>query len=141
MSKRLNEKFLDAYIQLDRNCCDKFGVSVSGVTEYINRLNNARFAPGRDDALPRLVRYRGIRNKLAHEVASIRRLNEVTKQDVAWIKKFDRDLTRKKDPLSVYLRKARGYARRKKAKAIITWGAVGLAVIAVLAIVLAFLLK
>ncbi len=141
MSKRLNETFLDAYIQLDRNCCDKFGVSVSGVTEYINRLNNARFAPGRDDALPRLVRYRGIRNKLAHDVSSIKKLNEVTKQDITWIKKFDRDLVRKKDPLSVYLRKARGYARRKKALAVLTVTGVVLLIAAIAAVVIAFNLK
>ena len=62
MSKRLNERFLSSYIELEKTCCEKFGVPTGGVTEYINRLNNARFAPGRDEALPRLVRYRGTRN-------------------------------------------------------------------------------
>ena len=58
--KKINEAFYAGYIELDRDCCEKFGVSSGGVTEYINRLNNARFAPGRDDVLPRLVRYRNL---------------------------------------------------------------------------------
>ncbi len=114
MSRRLNERFLACYIELEKNCGDKFGVSAGGVTEYINRLNNARFAPGRDEALPRLVRYRGIRNKMVHDIASLRKESEITKVDIAWIKRFNRDVAKHKDPISVYLRKARGYARRKK---------------------------
>ena len=62
MSKRINEKFLKVFSELDRLCCEKFGVSTGGVTEYITRLNNARYAPDREQTLPRLVRYRNIRN-------------------------------------------------------------------------------
>ena len=114
MGKRINERFLAKYIELDRNCSDKFGVTTGGVTEYINRLNNASLAPGRDEALPRLVKYRNLRNKLAHEVGALRRMDEITKQDVAWIVKFNRMLMRKRDPISAYLRQARRYVRLRK---------------------------
>ena len=110
MSKKINEVFLSEYIELDKNCCEKFGTSTGGVTEYINRLNNARFAPGRDDVLPRLVRYRNTRNKMAHEVGALTKSEEITKADVKWIRAFDK----KNDPISLYLRKARKYIRRRR---------------------------
>ena len=114
MGKRINERFLASYMELDKDCCDKFGVTTGGVTEYINRLNNARLAPGRDDVLPRLVRYRNLRNKFSHEVGALRRVDEITKVDVHWIRTFNRDLIRKRDPISAYLKKARRYVRRRK---------------------------
>ena len=123
MGKRLNERFLASYIELDKDCCEKFGVAAGGVTEYINRLNNARFAPNREEVLPRLVRYRNLRNKMAHEIGSLRKLNEVTKTDITWIRKFDRDIIKKKDPISSYLKRARRYARRRRLKRYLTAGA------------------
>ena len=114
IGRRLNERFLASYIELDRNCCEKFGVSVGGVTEYINRLNNARFAPDREEALPRLVKYRNIRNKMAHELGSLRKMNDVTKDDLKWIRGFNKDINKRRDPISKYLRRARRYARRRK---------------------------
>ncbi len=114
VGKRLNHNFLEVYKELDRDCCEKFGVTSGGITEYINRLNNARFAPERDDVLPRLVRYRNIRNKFAHDVGSIRKSDEISKADVKWVRGFNKDLIKKRDPISTYLRKARRYARRKK---------------------------
>ena len=114
MGKRLNHNFLEVYKELDRDCCEKFGVTSGGVTEYINRLNNARFAPERDDVLPRLVRYRNIRNKFAHDVGSIRKSDEISKADIKWVRGFNKDLIKKLDPISTYLRKARRYARRRR---------------------------
>lgn len=114
VGKRLNHSFLEIYKELDRDCCEKFGVTSGGVTEYINRLNNARFAPERDDVLPRLVRYRNIRNKFAHDVGSIRKSDEISKADIKWVRGFNKDLVKKRDPISTYLRKARRYARRRK---------------------------
>ncbi len=114
MGKKLNHQFLEMYKGLDRDCCEKFGVTTGGVTEYINRLNNARFAPDRDDVLPRLVRYRNIRNKFAHDIGSIRKSDEISKPDLKWLRIFNKDIVKKRDPISVYLRKARRYARRRK---------------------------
>ncbi len=132
MGRRLNERFLANYIELDKNCCEKFGVATGGVTEYINRLNNARFAPGREEALPRLVKYRNLRNKMAHELGSLRKMNDVTKADVAWIHKFDKDITKRRDPISSYLKKARRYARRRRIKRYVTAGAIAASVLFVL---------
>ncbi len=112
--KRLNEAFLNLYIEVDKACCQKFGISTGGLSDYINRLINARFAPGRDEALPKLVKYRNIRNKLAHEGGALENDTEVVKADLKWLEHFKKSLDRKKDPFSVYLRKARRYARRRR---------------------------
>lgn len=117
---RLNERFLASYISLDKNCCEKFGIANGGVTEYINRLNNTRFAPEREEALARLVRYRNIRNKMAHEIGSLRKMSEITKLDLKWIRTFDKDVAKGRDPISKYLKRARRYAMRRKAKRFIT---------------------
>ena len=139
MGRRLNERFLASYLELDKRCCEKFGVATGGITEYINRLNNARFAPGREDALPRLVKYRNIRNRMAHEIGSLRKMNDVTKTDIKWIKKFDRDVAHRRDPISSYLKRARRYARRRRLKRYITlFAAIALVI---LSIIVFFLVK
>ncbi len=134
VGKRINEQFMSCYLELDKECCEKFGVTTGGVTEYINRLNNARFAPNRDDVLPRLVRYRNMRNKFAHEVGAIRRADELTKADISWLRAFGRDIVRKRDPISAYLKKTRKTARQKKLRRIFYIGA--FAVIVILSILL-----
>ena len=140
MQARLNQNFLEHYLELDRACCEKFGVVAGGVTEYINRLNNARFAPGRDNVLPRLVKYRNIRNKFSHEAGALRSCTELERADVRWLRAFSRDLDRKKDPLSLYLRRARRYARRRRTRKYTLIGAAFLAlVIAVAVLVLWYL--
>ena len=108
MGRKINEVFLSEYIELDRDCCEKFGINTGGVTEYINRLNNARFAPGRDDVLPRLVRYRNMRNRLVHE-KNASKVIDVSKKDINWINKFEKRLKKGRDPISTYLRNERIY--------------------------------
>ncbi len=125
--KKLNEKFLNSYMELDRILCDKLGVSTGGVTEYINRLSNTRFAPRRDEVLPMLVKYRNIRNVFAHEPGALKKNDDLTKADVKWIKKFTRDLEKRKDPISAYLRKARRFARHRRIRRYVIAGAVILA--------------
>ena len=137
MGRKLNERFFACYLELDRDCCEKFGISSGGVTEYINRLNNARFAPGREEALPRLVKYRNIRNKMAHEVGSLRRMSDINKADITWVRKFNKDIIRRKDPISAYLKRARRYARNRRIKRYVTAAALFLA--AALGIVVYFL--
>ena len=114
MSRKLNEKFLNNFLELDKLCCEKFGVATNGVTEYINRLNNARFAPERDEVLPRLVKYRNLRNRFAHEPQAIRKCDDIAKADIKWVAKFKKTVKGKKDPISKYLKKARRFARRRK---------------------------
>ena len=139
MGRRLNERFLSSYIELDKSCCEKFGVATGGITEYINRLNNARFAPGREEALPRLVRYRNLRNKMAHESGSLRKMNDVTKADIRWLRKFERDVSKRRDPISSYIKRARRYARRRRIKRYFTLGAILLLII--MGIVIFFLIR
>ena len=115
MSKKFNEKFLNNFIALDKVCCEKFGVAINGVTEYINRLNNARFAPDRDEVLPTLVKYRNLRNRFAHEPEALKKSDDLKKADCKWVKKFTKSVKGKKDPISKYLKKARRFARRRKA--------------------------
>ena len=124
MSKKINEKFLNAYSELNRNCCEKFGVSNGGVTEYINRLGNTRFAPRRDEVLHHLVQYRNINNVFIHEARAIKKNDEIMKADLAWIKHFNRDLLRKKDPISAYLKKARRYARHRRIRRYLIAGSI-----------------
>ena len=116
MSKKINEAFLKAYNELEALCCEKFGVATGGVAEYINRLNNAKFAPDRDEVLPRLVRYRNINKRFVFEPSAVkdRKNNDVAKADVKWINGFTKDVQKKKDPIAKYLKKARRYARSKK---------------------------
>lgn len=137
VGRRINEKFLASYMELDKDCCEKFGVTIGGVTEYINRLNNARFAPGRDDVLPRLVRYKNLKTKFDHEVGAIRRVDELTKVDIRWLREFDRALQRKRDPISLYLRKAKKYARRKKLRRVIYAVTAGVIILLVVLLVIA----
>ena len=118
-NNRLNSLFLNSYIELDKICSQKFGKSSGGVTEYINRLVNSRFAPMRDDVLPRLLKYRNARNRIAHEEGALAQMNEITKLDLKWLDSFKSDLLKKRDPLSVYLRKARKYAKRRRIRRII----------------------
>lgn len=129
MSKRVNEAFLNHYMELDKLCCAKFGITSGGVGEYINRLNNARFAPDRDEVLPRLVRYRNIHKRFYYEPGAMRKDKEITSKDIAWIKRFKRDIARKKDPISQYLKKAKRYALKKKLAAFI-WVLLVLALLA-----------
>ena len=130
MGRKLNEKFVNNFIELDKLCCEKFGVASNGVTEYVNRLNNARFAPNRDEVLPELVKYRNLRNRFAHEPQALRKSSDISKADVKWVAKFKKSTKKKKDPISKYLKKARRFARRRKAGKIVL-GLVALAAIGV----------
>lgn len=138
---KINETFLNTFIEVDKTCSAKFGVSGSGVNEYINRLRNARFAQGRDEVLPRLVRYTNLRNRIAHEAGALRQIDEITKADVKWLSSFEKILEKKKDPLSLYLRKARRYARRRRVlRALLCVGIIALVLAAAVGTVLYFIL-
>ena len=133
-NRKINEKFLSAYIELDKLCCAKFGVEINGVTEYINRLQNARFAPNRDELLKTLGKYRNLRNRFAHEPQAIRKCDDISKADVKWVGKFKKSVKGKKDPISKYLKKARRFARRRKTGKILL-GLIVLAAIVVAGVV------
>ena len=116
MSKKINKKFLKLYVELDSKCCDRLGIKAGGVTEYINRLESAKFAPKRDEVLDSLNKYRNIRNILANDPKAMKKSKILTKYDLKWIKKFNKTLKKKKDSISAYLKKARKFARNRKIK-------------------------
>lgn len=141
MGRKQNEKFLDLYIALDKACADKFDMATGGVTEYINRLNNARFAPERDKVLAALIRYRAVRNALVHDPQQMKKNADIQKSDIAWMKLFSRRLARKQDPISCYLKKARRYVRRRRAKRVLLTGFFLLLLLLIFTIVLLLVLK
>ena len=113
MSKRRNEKFVDAFIALDRACCDKFGIGAGGVTEYIKRLDHAHRADKREIVLPTLVRYRNLRNRFAYEPNLVKKSNDVNGKDIKWMKKFTKSILKNKDTLAVYVKKtAKSYNKK-----------------------------
>ena len=116
MGKRIKEAFFEKYDELDKLCLKKFGVEKMGVSEYITRLNNARFAPSRDEVLPRLVKVRNIKNALSDESTPKKDAPEVTKGEVKWLHGFSRSLEKKRDPLSLYLKRAYRHAKLRKVR-------------------------
>ena len=130
MSKRINEAFFEEYIKLDELCRKKFGIEKMGVTEYITRLNNARFAPSRDEVLPRLVKLRNLRNSLAHDEGALLTSSDITKGELKWLRDFIKALEKKRDPLSLYLRRAHRHARLRRARKYIILSFLGLVAIA-----------
>ena len=138
VSRRVNEKFLELYMELDRLCCERFGNQSGGVTEYINRLNNARFAPDRDEVLPKLVNYRSIKYRFAAEPGIMKRSDELSGADVDWMRRFVKYFRKKKDPISAYVKRARRYMRMRKIRRI--FAVVGLLLLLGLAAALAILM-
>ena len=129
-NSKINQAFLCAYIDLDKACAEKLDTK-SGITDYIKKLTDTRYAPGRENALHRLVKYRSIRNRIAHEPGAIKNIDTVTKADVVWLKGFFKEVKRGKDPVSLYLKAASKRAGRGALKRTLI-----LAAIAVLAVAL-----
>ena len=115
MINKTNVSFLTAYIELDKICCRRFGIQSGGVSMYINKLVQERFVPEREEILPRLIRYRTLRNKLAHEDGALNGITEIEKGDMKWIQSFAKTVSKKKDPISLYEGRADRYVRGKKA--------------------------
>ena len=84
MINKTNVSFLTAYIELDKICCRRFGIQSGGVSMYINKLVQERFVPEREKILPRLIRYRNLRNKLAHEDGALNGITEIEKSDTEY---------------------------------------------------------
>jgi hypothetical protein len=118
MSK-VNMSFFNAYLELDKVCAQKFGKTRGGVSAYIERLVDLRFAPERSDVLPKLLKYRKMRNIIAHEEHAFSELDEITSSDVKWVKRFARSVNMRRDPVSRYERKAKLYAIWKKVRLVL----------------------
>lgn len=101
--------FFKAYIELDNACAARLGVDKHGVSAYINRLVEMRFAKGRSEVLPKLIKYRNYRNTIAHEEGAMKDLDAITKADIQWLNRFTKSIIRRRDPVSLYESKARRY--------------------------------
>ena len=115
MGKRQNQSFLVNYIKLDKACSDMLEIKSGGVSEYINKIG-ASSIPERKELMSRLVKYRGIRNKLAHEVGALDKMSEINGEDIKWVKSFEKSVSSGRDPYSLYQKKLRKSTKGYKAK-------------------------
>ena len=99
---KINMSFFNAYLELDKICAQRLEINRGGVSAYIGRLVELRFAPNRSEVLPRYI--------MVHEEGAFAELDEITKADVVWLNRFARSVARRSDPVSRYERKARNYA-------------------------------
>ena len=136
MLNKTNISFLTAYIELDKTCCRRFGIQSGGVSTYINKLVYERQVPEREEILPRLIRYRNLRNKLAHDEGALNGITEIVKSDLKWLAAFSKTVAKKKDPLSVYEERTRVRVGGSKAGSVIM-----VIILALLAIAAVFALK
>ena len=126
---KINMSFFNAYLELDKACANLLEVSRGGVSAYINKLAEFRFAPERSEVLPKLIQYRKLRNIIAHEEGAFVELDEIIKADIKWLNHFTYLVNKKRDPISRYERKAQRYA---------IWRRVRVFLIALLFLFLAF---
>ena len=118
MSKKINERFVKLYIELDKLCCQKLGVTTGGMGEYINRLNSIRtprIVPRYDEFLKHLVAYRDLHKLFYFKPEEVRKNDKLLEKDIKWLKEFKKLLNRKKDPVAVYIKKMQKYVSRRKA--------------------------
>jgi hypothetical protein len=114
MGTKTNMSFFKTYIELDKACAARLGIERHGVSAYISKLVDMRFAPGRSEVLPKLIKYRNCRNTIAHEENAMKEMDAITKSDIQWINYFIKCVNYKRDPISRYESKARRYAFWKK---------------------------
>ena len=133
---KINMSFFNAYLELDKACAKLLEVSRGGATAYINKLAELRFAPERSEVLPRLLKYRKIRNILAHEEDAFSEVDEITKADIKWLNQFTSGVNKKRDPVSRYERKARIYGVWSKVKLVL-----GILILLALALVVVSIAK
>ena len=107
MANKINLEFFNAYLDLDKACNQYFEISKGGATTYINRLKELEFGPEKSESLSKLIKYRKIRNILAHEADGFDDITDITKDDIKWLNEFAKSVKRKADPVSLYERKRR----------------------------------
>jgi hypothetical protein len=110
MANKTNLTFFNAYLELDKACNQYFEISKGGATTYINRLKELEFGPDKSESLSKLIKYRKLRNIIAHEADALDDITEITKEDIAWLNDFIRLVEKKKDPISKYERRIKTYA-------------------------------
>ena len=133
---KINMSFFNAYLELDKACAKLLEVSRGGASAYINKLAELRFVPERNEVLPKLLKYRKIRNILAHEEDAFSEIDEITKADIKWLSQFTASVNKKRDPVSRYERKAKIYGIWSKVKVVL-----GIIILLALAVVVVSIAK
>ena len=139
VANKINLAFFNAYLELDEICAQRFEISKQGLTTYIKRLVELRFAPDRSEVLSQLIKYRKYRNTIAHEADALLEMTEITKEDIKWLNDFAKSVQKKRDPISRYERKAKRYAIWRKLRLALI--ALGVVVVAITGIVIYINLK
>ena len=78
----------------------------SGVSAYISELEALTLDADAKKTLKLLKKCRFVRNKLAHDPGALKSNDEITNDDVRFIKKLTSEIQRRRDPLSRLLNKA-----------------------------------
>ncbi len=131
----IKNEFYQTYSELDALCAAKLGIRSDGLAGYASRLGSTRYAPNREDILGRLARYEMASGSIA---SGDDPKQEISRDDLKWMKKFERSLIKCNDPLSRYLRRSRSGKIKVKIIAAIV-GALALAGLGVAAHLLGWL--
>jgi len=100
MKSKINRNFFHSYLELEEALNRLLGVERGGVSAYIDALDSLS-SQDASEIRRRLVRYRRIRNRLAHEADAFGTISEISPNDVKWLASFKRLAATKKDPLSL----------------------------------------
>ena len=65
------------------------------------------------------IKYRKLRNILAHEAVAMTELNEIGKDDIKWVNQFAKSVEKNRDPISRYERKLKRYEIWRKARIVL----------------------
>lgn len=118
MSKKLNEQFFKEYLLLEKECRKKFDVETGGIRKYIDRFDSFRFLPEREEVESALCRYSELYYKFANHPDALQKNDDLMASDIKWVRDFANRVRTQSDPISLYLKKAERYFRRRKAKRI-----------------------
>ena len=119
MSRKLNEQFFKEYLLLEKECRKKFDVEIGGVRKYIDRFDSFQFLPERDEVETALCRYSELYYKFANHPDALEKNDALKPSDIKWVRDFTGRVRTQTDPISLYLKKAERYFRRKKLKKIL----------------------
>lgn len=119
MSRKLNEQFFKEYLLLEKECRKKFDVELGGIRKYIDRFDNFQFLPERDEVETSLCRYSELYYKFANHPDALQKNDDLKPADVKWVRDFTARVRTQADPISLYLKKAERYFRRRKLKRIL----------------------
>ncbi len=103
---------MENYILLDCAASELMKKS-SGICTYITALERQKLDTGASETLIFLKKCKSARNKLAHDPGAIKENAEITRKDIAKIKKLTSLMKKSKDPLSRIVKKKKADKAKK----------------------------